>query len=33
VPGSVLDDGSVIMVVDQRIDATAGGACPDLPMP
>lgn len=33
VPGSVLDDGSVIMVVDQRVGATAGGACPDLPMP
>jgi hypothetical protein len=33
VPGSVLEDGSVIMVVDQRVDATAGGACPDLPMP
>jgi len=33
VPGSVLDDGSVIMVVDQRVDATSGGACPDLPMP
>jgi hypothetical protein len=33
VPGSVLEDGSVIMVVDQRVDATGTGACPDLPMP
>jgi hypothetical protein len=33
VPGSLLDDGTVIMVVDQRADASAGGACPDLPMP
>ena len=33
VPGSVLDDGSVIMVVDQRTDATGSGSCPDLPMP
>ena len=33
VPGSVLEDGSVIMVVDQRVGATGTGACPDLPMP
>jgi hypothetical protein len=33
VPGSALEDGSVIMVVDQRVGATGSGACPDLPMP
>jgi hypothetical protein len=33
VPGAILSDGRLIMVVDQRGDATGTGACPDLPMP
>jgi len=33
IPGSLLDDGSVIMVVDQRIGATGVGDCFGSPMP
>ncbi len=33
VPGSILSDGKLYMIVDQRTGATGGGACPDLPMP
>jgi hypothetical protein len=33
VPGSLLDDGSVIMVVDQRVGATGVGDCYGKPMP
>ncbi len=33
VPGSVLDDGRLHMVVDQRTDATGVGACYGAPMP
>ena len=33
VPGSVLEDGSVIMVVDQRVGATGSGDCAGEPMP
>ncbi len=33
VPGAILSDGRLIMLVDQRLDATGVGACPDLPMP
>jgi len=33
VPGSLLDDGSVIMVIDQRVGATGVGACFGQPMP
>ncbi len=33
VPGSLLDDGSVIMVVDQTDGATAVGHCFGMPMP
>lgn len=33
VPGSVLDDGSVIMVIDQRIGTTGVGDCYGQPMP
>ena len=33
IPGSVLDDGSVIMVADQRIGATGVGDCFATPMP
>lgn len=33
IPGSLLGDGSVIMVVDQRIGATGVGACHGMPMP
>jgi hypothetical protein len=33
VPGSLLDDGSVIMVVDQRVGATGVGDCYGHPMP
>jgi len=33
VPGAILSDGRLYMVVDQREGATGGGACPDLPMP
>jgi hypothetical protein len=33
IPGAVLSDGKLYMVVDQRVGATGGGACPDLPMP
>lgn len=33
VPGAILSDGRLIMIVDQRDDATGVGACPDLPMP
>ncbi|MCU0479007.1 MAG: hypothetical protein MUE92_09755 [Chloroflexi bacterium] len=33
IPGAILSDGKLYMVVDQRAGATGGGACPDLPMP
>ena len=33
IPGSVLDDGSVIMIVDQRVGATGVGDCFGQPMP
>jgi len=33
IPGSVLDDGTVIMVADQRTDATGVGDCFGAPMP
>jgi hypothetical protein len=33
IPGSVLADGSVIMVVDQRVGATGVGDCYGHPMP
>ncbi len=33
VPGAILSDGLLYMIVDQRAGATGGGACPDLPMP
>ena len=33
VPGSILSDGKLHMVVDQRAGATGSGACLDLPMP
>jgi hypothetical protein len=33
VPGAILSDGKLYMIVDQRSGATGGGACPDLPMP
>jgi hypothetical protein len=33
VPGSILDDGSVIMIVDQRVGATGVGDCFGQPMP
>ncbi|HYN48722.1 MAG TPA: hypothetical protein VER83_07625 [Candidatus Nanopelagicales bacterium] len=33
IPGAILSDGKLYMVVDQRTGATGGGACPDLPMP
>lgn len=33
VPGSLLDDGSVIMVADQRVGATGVGDCFGAPMP
>jgi hypothetical protein len=33
VPGAILSDGKLYMVVDQRTGATGGGTCPDLPMP
>jgi len=33
IPGSLLDDGSVIMVADQRTDATGVGDCFGRPMP
>ena len=33
VPGSILDDGRLHMIIDQRVDASGGGACVDLPMP
>lgn len=33
IPGAILSDGKLYMVVDQRVGATGGGACPDLPMP
>jgi hypothetical protein len=33
VPGAILSDGRLYMIVDQRRGATGGGACPDLPMP
>jgi hypothetical protein len=33
IPGSLLDDGSVIMVIDQRIGATGVGDCFGAPMP
>jgi hypothetical protein len=32
-PGSLLDDGSVIMVVDQRVGTTGAGDCYSAPMP
>jgi hypothetical protein len=33
IPGSVQDDGSVIMVIDQRVGATGVGDCYGSPMP
>jgi hypothetical protein len=33
VPGAILSDGKLYMIVDQRTGGTGGGACPDLPMP
>jgi hypothetical protein len=33
IPGSLLDDGSVIMIVDQRVGATGVGDCFGHPMP
>ena len=33
IPGSVLDDGSVIMIIDQRVGATGVGDCFGHPMP
>ena len=33
IPGSLLPDGTVIMVVDQRDGATGVGACYGHPMP
>ena len=33
VPGAILSDGKLYMIVDQRAGATGGGACPDLRMP
>jgi hypothetical protein len=33
IPGSVLEDGSVIMVVDQRVGATGAGDCAGERMP
>ncbi len=33
IPGSLLPDGQVIMVVDQRVGATGVGACVGYPMP
>ena len=33
IPGSLLDDGSVIMVADQRVGATGVGDCFGSPMP
>ena len=33
VPGSILSDGRLYMIVDQRTGVTGSGACPDLPMP
>lgn len=33
IPGSLLDDGSVIMVIDQRVGATGVGDCFGEPMP
>jgi hypothetical protein len=32
VPGSIID-GQLLMIIDQRVDATGTGACPDEPMP
>ena len=33
IPGAILSDGLLYMIVDQREGAVGGGACPDLPMP
>ncbi|MCU0482816.1 MAG: hypothetical protein MUC54_00845 [Chloroflexi bacterium] len=33
VPGAILSDGRLYMIVDQRVGAAGGGACPDLPTP
>jgi hypothetical protein len=33
IPGSILDDGSVIMVIDQRVGASGVGDCFGKPMP
>lgn len=33
VPGAILGDGQLIMIVDQRAGTVGGGACPNLPMP
>jgi len=32
-PGSLLDDGSVIMIIDQRVGTTGAGDCFGKPMP
>jgi hypothetical protein len=33
IPGSVLEDGLLHLVIDQRVGATGVGACVDTPMP
>jgi hypothetical protein len=33
IPGSILDDGKLVMLVDQRVGSTAVGACFGIPMP
>jgi hypothetical protein len=33
VPGAILDDGLLHMIVDQRVGAPAAGACAGMPMP
>ena len=33
VPGAILSDGKLYMIVDQRLGATGSGACFDMPMP
>jgi len=33
IPGSILDDGRPIMVIDQRVGASGVGACYGMPMP
>jgi len=33
VPGAILSDGKLYMIVDQRTGGTGSGACVDMPMP